>query len=106
MSYRYMRILVFFDLPVVTDEERRIYRTFRKYLIKNGFLMLQESVYCKLAQNAMVGDAIVENVRKNKPASGIVQVLKVTEKQYSKMEYIVGNCKSEVLNTDERLVIL
>lgn len=44
MSYRYMRILVFFDLPVVTDEERRIYRTFRKYLIKNGFLMLQESV--------------------------------------------------------------
>lgn len=53
-----------------------------------------------------VGDAIIENVRKNKPASGIVQVLKVTEKQYSKMEYIVGNCKSEVLNTDERLVIL
>jgi CRISPR-associated protein Cas2 len=35
-----------------------------------------------------------------------VQVLKVTEKQYSKMEYIVGNCKTDVLNSDERLVIL
>ena len=51
MSYRYMRILVFFDLPVTTEDDRRVYRTFRKYLIKSGFLMLQESVYCKLAQN-------------------------------------------------------
>ena len=106
MSYRYMRILVFFDLPVTTEDDRRVYRTFRKYLIKSGFLMLQESVYCKLVQNSTVGDAIVENVRKNKPYSGIVQVLKVTEKQYSKMEYIVGNCKTDVLNSDERLVIL
>ena len=101
-----MRILVFFDLPVTTESARRIYRTFRKYLIKNGFLMLQESVYCKLAQNATVGDGIIESIRKNKPASGLVQVLKVTEKQYAKMEYLVGECKSEVLNTDERLVIL
>lgn len=101
-----MRILVFFDLPVTTESERRIYRTFRKYLIKNGFLMLQESVYCKLAQNATVGDGIIESIRKNKPAAGLVQVLKVTEKQYAKMEYLVGECKSEVLNTDERLVIL
>lgn len=38
--------------------------------------MFQESVYCKLAQNSTVGDAIVENVRKNKPYSGIVQVTK------------------------------
>lgn len=43
---------------------------------------------------------------KRNPYSGIVQVLKVTEKQYSKMEYIVGNCKTDVLNSDERLVIL
>lgn len=70
MSYRYMRILVFFDLPVTTAEDRRVYQSFRKYLIKNGFLMLQESVYCKLAQNPTVGDAIVENVRKNKASIG------------------------------------
>lgn len=44
-----MRILVFFDLPVTTGEERRAYTKFRKFLIKDGFLMLQESVYCKLA---------------------------------------------------------
>ncbi len=101
-----MRVLIFFDLPVVTEKDRREYRKFRKYLIKNGFLMLQESVYCKLAQNSTVGDVICENIRKNKPASGLVQLLKVTEKQYAKMDFIVGESKSEVIDSDERLVIL
>ena len=101
-----MRIVVFFDLPVITASQRKTYRTFRKYLVKNGFLMMQESVYCKLAQNSSVGETIIENIRKNRPTEGLVQVLKVTEKQYGKMEYIVGQSSNEVLNTDQRLVIL
>ncbi|MDD3092982.1 MAG: CRISPR-associated endonuclease Cas2, partial [Clostridia bacterium] len=51
MSYRYMRIIVFFDLPTVSYAERREYTRFRKFLIRSGFLMMQESVYCKLAHN-------------------------------------------------------
>lgn len=98
-----MRILVMFDLPVGTESERKNYRLFRKYLIKSGFLMLQESVYCKIAQNTTVADAIIANVRKNRPDDGLVQVLKITEKQYSRMEYIVGESKSDVLDSDERL---
>ena len=101
-----MRILVMFDLPVGTESERKNYRLFRKYLIKSGFLMLQESVYCKIAQNTTVADAIIANVRKNGPDDGLVQVLKITEKQYSRMEYIVGESKSDVLDRDERLVVL
>lgn len=101
-----MRVIVFFDLPVITEKNKRDYRVFRKFLIKSGFLMMQESVYCKLAQNTTVADGIVETVRKNKPAEGLVQVLKVTEKQYSKMEFIVGQNSNCVLDTDERLVIL
>ena len=101
-----MRIVVFFDLPVITASQRKTYRTFRKYLVKNGFLMMQESVYCKLAQNFSVGETIIENIRKNRPTEGLVQVLKVTEKQYGKMEYIIGESSNEVLNTDQRLVIL
>lgn len=101
-----MRILVIFDLPVGTESERKNYRLFRKYLIKSGFLMLQESVYCKIAQNTTVADAIIANVRKNGPDDGLVQVLKITEKQYSRMEYIVGESKSDVLDSDERLVVL
>lgn len=84
-----MRILVFFDLPVLTSKEQRDYRQFRKFLIKSGFLMLQESVYCKLAQNSTMADSIIESVKKNKPGEGLVQLLRVTEKQYAKMEFIV-----------------
>lgn len=106
MSYRYMRIIVMFDLPVLSAPERRDYTVFRKYLVKTGFLMMQESIYCKLAQNTVAADAIIENVRKNKPAKGLVQVLKITEKQFSKIEYIVGSASSEVYDGDERLIIL
>ena len=106
MSYRYMRVIVLFDLPVLTAKNRRDYVRFRKFLLKSGFLMMQESVYCKLVQNSTVADTITDNVRKNKPESGLVQLIKITEKQYSKMEFIVGEKKSEVLDTEERLVIL
>lgn len=106
MSYRYMRVMVFFDLPVLTSSDRRSYRQFRKFLITSGFMMLQESVYCKLVQNSTAADTLLNNIRKNKPDSGLVQVLKITEKQYSSMENVVGVVKSDVLDTDEKLVIL
>lgn len=64
MSYRYMRVLVLFDLPMVSAQERRIYSKFRKYLIKNGFLMLQESVYCKMALNQTAASSIMDGVKK------------------------------------------
>ena len=97
---------MFFDLPVVKSEHRRAYARFRKFLLKNGFMMLQESVYCKLALNGTAANAIISNVHKNKPEEGLVQLLTVTEKQYAKMDITVGDIKREVLDSDERLVIL
>lgn len=101
-----MRVLVMFDLPVVSAHDRKEYIKFRKYLLKSGFLMLQESVYCKLVMNSTMADLLIDNLRKNKPEKGVVQAIKITEKQYEKMEYIVGVNSSEVLDTDERLVFL
>ena len=101
-----MRVLVFFDLPTESLEDKREYRKFRKFLIKKGFLMLQESVYCKLALNQTVATSIVKSVRENKPGAGLVQLLVVTEKQYGKMEYIIGENNSTIFDSDERLVIL
>lgn len=95
-----------FDLPVETAKDRREYYLFRKFLVKSGFLMLQESIYCKLSQNATAMEAVVDSIYKNRPSKGSVIALKVTEKQYSKMEYIVGETANEVLNTDEKLVFL
>lgn len=106
MSYRYMRVIVLFDLPMVTSAERKQYTQFRKHLIKNGFLMMQESVYCKLAQNQAAADYIISNIKKNKPDSGTVQVMKITEKQFSRMETIVGHVNSDIVDSDERLLII
>jgi CRISPR-associated protein Cas2 len=99
-------MIVFFDLPVETAQERREYTRFRKFLIKNGFMQMQESVYCKLALNQTAVGIMNENIRKNKPPKGLVQLLVVTEKQYARMEYIVGSYEGDIINTDERFVEL
>ena len=106
MSYRFMRTLVFFDLPTITMEDRRNYRKFRKMLMKNGFIMLQESVYCRLLITPSAEQAAVKLIRENKPPAGMVMILTVTEKQFSKMEYVVGESHSEYIDSDERLIIL
>lgn len=101
-----MRIMVMFDLPTTSSEDLKIYREFRKFLIKSGFLMQQESIYCKIALNQTASVNIIKSVKKNKPKKGLVQILTVTEKQYAKMESITGEVKSEVLADDRRLVVL
>lgn len=101
-----MRVIVFFDLPTTTKKDIREYTKFRKFLIRSGFIMLQESVYSKIALNTTAVDAIARNVCKNKPPSGLVQMLSITEKQFARMEFVVGESKTDVLDTDDRLVIL
>ena len=105
-NYRFMRMLVFFDLPVQTVSQRREYTRFRKFLIKEGFIMIQESVYSKLTLNSTVTSAVTDRIKKNKPSDGIVQLLVITEKQYNSMEFIVGQRHGDIIDTDERLVIL
>lgn len=84
-----MRILIFFDLPTETSKDRKSYSKFRKFLIDEGFIMMQESVYSKLTLNNSVTTLMREKIVKNKPQKGIVQILIITEKQFSSMEYIV-----------------
>lgn len=106
MTCRYMRVIVFFDLPTLTASDKREYNAFRKFLIRDGFFMMQESVYCKLAVNQAAANAIVMQLKTNKPESGLVQALIITEKQYSQIEMIVGKKQSDVLDTTDRTVLL
>lgn len=101
-----MRIVLFFDLPTLTEKNRKEYARFRKFLIKTGFMMLQESVYVKLALNATITNTLMNNLEKNKPEEGLIQILLVTEKQYSKLYMLLGENRNEVLDTTERLVFL
>lgn len=106
MSYRFMRLIVMFDLPMLTSKNKQEYTRFRKYLIKSGFIMMQQSVYTKLAINQTVLSSIKLDVRKNLPSEGLIEMLDVTEKQFNKIEYLSGNKQSKIIETDERLIIL
>ncbi|MEQ6389166.1 CRISPR-associated endonuclease Cas2 [Bacillaceae bacterium S4-13-58] len=102
-----MRLLLFFDLPMVTKQERRIYSKFRKYLIENGFTMVQFSVYVKIFPNRIALFQYVEGLKRNIPQQGSVRILAVTEKQYERMFILVGGKTiQEETITDEPLVIL
>ncbi len=101
-----MRILVFFDLPTLTGEDKRNYRAFRKCLIKNGFIMLQESVYTKMITSPTVEKSVTNLLMNNKPPNGLVQSLMVTENQFTKMNYITGEWKKDVIDTEDRVVVL
>lgn len=102
MIYDFMRLILFFDLPVVSKEDRRIYATFRKYLIKNGYIMMQYSVYCKIFANREAAVKHVNILQRNVPQKGQIRLLLVTEKQYAKIEIIVGgkSNQEEIVNSD------
>ena len=101
-----MRVLVFFDLPTLTAEDRKNYREFRKQLLKNGFYMLQESVYCRMVLNQSAENNLRQTLRKIKPENGLVMVLSVTEKQFAKADILVGDLKTDILDTDDRITII
>lgn len=101
-----MRILLFFDLPTDTPRDRKTYSKFRKLLINEGFIMMQESVYTKLALNNSVVNSVKDKIYKNKPPKGIVQMLAITEKQFNSIEYIVRKKDSNVLDNTERMIII
>jgi CRISPR-associated protein Cas2 len=101
-----MRIIVFFDLPTTSKEDLRNYRKFRKRLINKGFVMMQESVYCRMVLNNSIANTLIISLRKNKPPEGLVQILIVTEKQFSNVEYLIGEKQSDLIDSDESVIIL
>ena len=103
---RVMRTIVFFDLPNIYYKDKRNYQLFHKFLINEGYIMLQESVYSKLALNLQQAEFNINKIRKNAPSKGLIQVLNVTEKQYADIEYIIGKSNSNVIDNEDRLVVL
>lgn len=106
MNFRYMRVMVMFDLPVVKSEEKREYRKFKKFLEKQGYIMVQESVYSKLALNGSIVKVLENALIKHKPKYGLVMYFTLTENQYSSMKFLVGNIESEIIDSEERYIEL
>ena len=85
-----MRMLVFFDLPVVTRAERRAYTQFRRFLLNDGFDMIQFSVYGRIVNGRDAEEKHFQRLVANLPPDGSVRCLTVTEKQYASMKLLIG----------------
>ena len=102
-----MRVLLFFDLPMVTKKEKRIYTRFRKYLIQNGYTMMQFSIYGKIFNNRESASNHIRILKRNVPDQGQIRIMLVTETQYSRIEIIVGGkSKQENLVNVEPFLLL
>lgn len=98
-----MWILVFFDLPTETAEDKRIYTQFRKRIMKDGFNMFQFSIYlrhCPSSENASVH---IKRVKQILPQRGNIGILNVTDKQFGAMELFWGKDKIETPNVSQQL---
>lgn len=85
-----MRLIVMFDLPVTGKKERRRYQRFRKFLIGDGYSMIQYSVYSRVTNGIDGVQKHLRRLRANLPPAGSVRAMTVTEKQYASMLILVG----------------
>lgn len=102
-----MRMFCMFDLPVESPKERKDYRKFRVNLLKEGFAMVQYSIYMRVCPSREYADRLAKRIEKKAPGQGHIRLLMITEKQYEDMKLIIGTKSNteKVLGT-ERLVTL
>ncbi|MGB4118484.1 MAG: CRISPR-associated endonuclease Cas2 [Polaromonas sp.] len=82
--------MVFFDLPMVTKTEKRAYTLFRRFLLNDGYDMIQFSIYGRILNGSDAEEKHMKRLLVNLPPEGSIRVLTVTEKQYAGMKLLVG----------------
>jgi len=99
-----MRVMVFFDLPTLTKKDKVNYRNFHNLLVKEGFIMDQFSIYTKLCINSAQCSRVINFLNSNKPPNGNIEVLQISENQYANIIYLLGEEKSDFVNSTERII--
>lgn len=84
-------IFVAFDLPTETSKDRADYRKFRSYLVKNGYIMFQESLYYKVIRNNLNNAKEIHEVAVNAPDKGNIIALPLTINEMNKLRTINGS---------------
>jgi CRISPR-associated protein Cas2 len=85
-----MRLIVFFVLPTLTKTEKRAYVLFRRFLLNDGYDMIQWSVYGRLLNGHDDRDKHLKRLAENLPPAGAVRCMTVTEKQFAGIQLLVG----------------
>ncbi|MEX0922000.1 MAG: CRISPR-associated endonuclease Cas2 [Rhodovibrionaceae bacterium] len=101
-----MYLFVFFDLPVKTKKERRDATRFRKFLVNDGYDMMQLSVYTRVCRGQDAADKHLGRAEKNLPPQGSVRALQVTERQFGRMKLLVGKRTRQEKTGIDQLVLL
>ncbi len=102
-AYRNMWLLVFFDLPVTTKKERKTAARFRKNLLKDGYVMMQFSVYVRHCASKESMEVHIRRLNTFLPGKGEVSILANTDKQYGKMITYTGKKKKEPASSPQQL---
>ena len=102
-AYRIMWLFVFFDLPTNTKTERREAQQFRKKLLKDGFTMMQYSVYTRHCASFESGEVHIKRVKKSIPDAGQVSILQITDKQYGNIDNFWGINTTPLPETPQQL---
>lgn len=89
-EYRIMWVLVFFDLPTGTKAERKIYSTFRKSIMADGFTMFQFSIYLRHCASRENAEVHIKRVKNFVPKKGNIGILCITDKQFGSIELFQG----------------
>lgn len=92
-AYRFMWVVVFFDLPVDTKQARHAYAVFRRQLLKDGFRMLQYSVYARHSTSEENAFVHIGRVESRIPNDGEIRILTVTDKQFERMRIFWGKMR-------------
>lgn len=94
-----------FDLPVVKEKDRKIANKFRNFLLDDGYIMMQFSVYSRICKNNDDLQKHVNRLRINTPKNGNVRLIQVTEKQYDNMIMFAGSKEiEEDISVDNLLI--
>ena len=104
-AYRAMWLFALFDLPVKTREDRENYTRFRKALLKEGFVMLQYSVYAKFCESEDAAKHNRRRIRALLPPDGEVRLLGVTDRQFGSMEVFYAKRRLETERAPQQLLL-
>lgn len=102
-AYRIMWVIVFFDLPVVTKKDRKIYADFRKKLLKDGFAMFQYSIYLRHTPSMENAQVHIKRVKKILPEKGHVVMMTITDKQFGMIEIFYGKKPADPIEAPQQL---
>lgn len=89
-------LMVAFDLPVGTKEQRKRATDFRNFLVDDGYSMMQWSVYVRPCVSYARQETHLSRVKAHIPEEGSVRAIFITRAQWEKSWVIHGKPAREV----------